>query len=50
MYVNQNTGAELRQTKAKVGPKKVASVESETDTLPKSLHVFHEDVSLDFEV
>ncbi len=50
MYVNRNTGTELRQIKAKVGPKKVESAESEADTLPKSLHVFHGDDSLDFEV
>ncbi len=50
MYVTRNTGTESRQIKAKVGPKKVESAESEADTLPKSLHVFHGDDSLDFEV
>ena len=40
----------MRHIKAKVGPKKVESVESEGDTLPKSLHVFHGDNCLDFEV
>ena len=46
----KNTGAETTQTKAKVGTKKVESVESEADTLPKSLHMFHGDDYLDFEV